>query len=991
VNIIAIGVPVGGPYKDSVKVSGIGVPDKYEYALLTVTPCPVIQLSKTAYYDTTVFVGEFAEAGDSIDVTSTGSPLNWSVAPSAGFTFPTSSGTTPDKVRFTFNEQFNSAGSFQRCFTVAGGSFIPEDPCTSQVQVCVNIVVSERPCVSILTSDTLLSFTAVLGDAIATPNARIFTVSSSDAARNFAFEVKAPIGNDWAFFDSTGGTGSFSGTTPAQVPVQVRLRDSLGIGPHYVDIVVSSLSDEVCLPKLKTVRIMLTVTRRPSADTVLVENKPAVPGQTVSVPVKFINSCPLQSASLRLKFDPTALHLTAVSYGGSKFDYVTDKTETIDNGAGTVRLTADVGGQALVPDGFGNWATLIFVVRPEATAGFYPITLQDCDCDNPLFIRDCGQDPESQIPEFVSGGIVVDQLANSICGYVVDPDGVEIPGATVQLWGDFPNGSPEMTTTSSAIGSFFFEGVTSVPFDLYAFAGGYYPNKVENLNFNAKGIKIILSPLGPLASTSEWVDYYCNENLYLNAPLPVGSVVEAYTPADLLVGRFVVSTAGSYGFMPVYRANSEFGDDGANAGENISFFINGVQALATGNTAYPADYQKVQVCLQFGAKITKECVLQEGWNLVSWPVQTSSKDILAVLGPYMNCIDVILGFEQGGLTYDPTLTEFSTLWDVDHLSGYWIKVKQGCPVTLEIEGLPVPMNTPIPVTTGWNLVSYLPEWNLTPGYALQSIYDKLLFAYGWENGIHIFKPGSEFNTLTSMKPCNGYWVKITGNDTLIYPDQDVVAGWMAPRTVASVQSLSSSDYTTPTWVNLYATNLKLDGQSVESGSVIEAYSVVSDVKVGSFKMKADGKFGFMPVYADAEGPNLKPGGQFYLRVDGARTKETFTWTANGDRTMVSALSSGSSSGTLPDGFSLEQNYPNPFNPTTTISFSVPINTRARIEIYNVLGALIAVPFDDAIQAGEHQIVWDGRNQNGETVSSGVYLYKLISDGYSEARKMMLLK
>jgi hypothetical protein len=147
----------------------------------------------------------------------------------------------------------------------------------------------------------------------------------------------------------------------------------------------------------------------------------------------------------------------------------------------------------------------------------------------------------------------------------------------------------------------------------------------------------------------------------------------------------------------------------------------------------------------------------------------------------------------------------------------------------------------------------------------------------------------------------------------------------------------------------------------------------------------------MPVYADVNSADLKPGGEFYLTVDGVRANETFTWTANGDRTVVASLSSANSSGTLPDGFSLNQNYPNPFNPTTTISFAVPVATRARIEIYNLLGALIAVPFDDAVQAGDHQVVWDGRNLNGESVASGVYLYKLVSDRYSEARKMMLLK
>lgn len=965
-----------------------------EIVTITVTPppCAVIQLSKLVYYDT-VFVGESASAGDTIAITSSGETLNWSITPAAGFTFGASNGTTPGEIAFSFSELFTAPGATQRCFTVTGATPNPEDTCISTAQVCVNIVVNERPCVSILTSDSLLSFTAVQGDTVAAPFARFFTVSSSDGARNFAFSVKAPIGNDWVRFDTTGATGQFDGTTPAQVPVQVR-PGSLGVGAHYVDIVVSTLNEEVCQPRFKVLTIMVNVTRRASADTVLVENKPAVPGQTVSVPVNFVNSCPLKALFVNVDFDAANLYLSGVSFAGSRIEYVSNKSATIDQVGGRVFISADVSAQPLIPSDYGNLATLIFVVRPEAPIGFYPLTNVVCtvpEICNTEFFRDCGGGIESGFPEFVSGGIVVDQLENSICGYVVDTNGVEIPGATVQLWGNFPSGSPEMTTTTSSIGSFFFEGVTSVPFDLYAFAAGYYPKLEADLNFNAKGIKIVLTPLGTLTPTSEWVDYYCDENFYLQNPLPVGSVVEARTPGDLLVGRFVVTTAGKYGFMPVYRANEEFGDDGANTDDNIRFFINGLQALATGNTSYPAEYAQVQVCLDYGATVTKECVLTTGWNLVSWNVQTPTTNILDVLGPYMNCIEVILGFEQGGLTYDPLLADFSTLWDVDHYSGYWIKVKPECEVILTLEGLPVPMNTPIPVTTGWNLVSYLPIWNFNPDYALQAIYDKLLFAYGWNDGIEIFKPGSEFNTLTSMGTCNGYWVKINADDTLIYPDADLMAGWVAPRTIATVQSLSSGDYKTPTWVNLYATNLKLDGVSVGAGSEIEAFSVTTNAKVGSFTMKTDGKFGFMPVYADADGQSLKPGGQFYLTVDGTKANETFTWTANGDRAMVSALTSSNSSGTLPDGYSLEQNYPNPFNPTTTIGFSIPANTRARIEIYNVLGALIAVPFDDAVMAGEHQVVWDGRDQNGQTVASGVYLYKLVTDSYSEARKMMLLK
>ncbi|MFZ1682536.1 MAG: T9SS type A sorting domain-containing protein, partial [Candidatus Zixiibacteriota bacterium] len=85
------------------------------------------------------------------------------------------------------------------------------------------------------------------------------------------------------------------------------------------------------------------------------------------------------------------------------------------------------------------------------------------------------------------------------------------------------------------------------------------------------------------------------------------------------------------------------------------------------------------------------------------------------------------------------------------------------------------------------------------------------------------------------------------------------------------------------------------------------------------------------------------------------------------------------------------NYPNPFNPSTTISFALPTTGNARIEVYNVLGALVAVPFDGVAQAGTHQVVWDGNDTRGQQVASGVYFYRLTAGGYTETKKMMLLK
>ncbi|MDX9856996.1 MAG: T9SS type A sorting domain-containing protein [candidate division Zixibacteria bacterium] len=94
---------------------------------------------------------------------------------------------------------------------------------------------------------------------------------------------------------------------------------------------------------------------------------------------------------------------------------------------------------------------------------------------------------------------------------------------------------------------------------------------------------------------------------------------------------------------------------------------------------------------------------------------------------------------------------------------------------------------------------------------------------------------------------------------------------------------------------------------------------------------------------------------------------------------------------LPRIAQLYQNYPNPFNPSTTIGFSLGARTDVSLSIYNILGQQVAVLIDDVRPAGDYQIVWDGRDERGVPVASGVYFYRLVTRDVSESRKMILVK
>lgn len=89
---------------------------------------------------------------------------------------------------------------------------------------------------------------------------------------------------------------------------------------------------------------------------------------------------------------------------------------------------------------------------------------------------------------------------------------------------------------------------------------------------------------------------------------------------------------------------------------------------------------------------------------------------------------------------------------------------------------------------------------------------------------------------------------------------------------------------------------------------------------------------------------------------------------------------------------LGHNYPNPFNPETTISFLTTESTEnTELVIYNLKGQKVKTLVNKVLPAGNHSIIWNGKNDNNESVSSGVYFYKMKSGTYISAKKMILLK
>jgi len=94
---------------------------------------------------------------------------------------------------------------------------------------------------------------------------------------------------------------------------------------------------------------------------------------------------------------------------------------------------------------------------------------------------------------------------------------------------------------------------------------------------------------------------------------------------------------------------------------------------------------------------------------------------------------------------------------------------------------------------------------------------------------------------------------------------------------------------------------------------------------------------------------------------------------------------------VPTRYALYQNYPNPFNPSTQIRFDLKENGDVRLVIYNVMGQEVRTLLSARMNAGQQVVAWDGTDDHGRNVGSGVYIYRLRAGSFVESRKMLLTR
>lgn len=196
----------------------------------------------------------------------------------------------------------------------------------------------------------------------------------------------------------------------------------------------------------------------------------------------------------------------------------------------------------------------------------------------------------------------------------------------------------------------------------------------------------------------------------------------------------------------------------------VEISTNGYPTQTFNNVVISAN-QKTILNAVFGDIITTQNIpLSTGWNLIGLNVLT---DDMSVQGIFAGIQSQLLQIKDTNLSYAPSMPDhFNTLNVIDADKGYWVNVSS--PVNLSITGTLIePAADIINLKTGWNLVSYFPASALTPAAALVSIASYLQEVRSINQ---FYIPGVGGNTLTEMAPNNAYWVKVSQDCILTYPN-----------------------------------------------------------------------------------------------------------------------------------------------------------------------------------------------------------------------------
>ena len=370
-------------------------------------------------------------------------------------------------------------------------------------------------------------------------------------------------------------------------------------------------------------------------------------------------------------------------------------------------------------------------------------------------------------------------------------------------------------------------------------------------------------------------------------------------------------------------------------------------------------------------------------------------------------LDLLLVSNDGSDYYVPSFN-VDQIGELDSSEGFNVFLNGGDSQSLTVEGLPVDSSQEILLEAyKMNLLPYLLQDCMSTDVVFAGYEDDLLVVKSDDSDY--FVPAFGVQTLSEMCPGEAYAVFLNGGDDVefTYPMGTALSSGHADYFVEDYTSRTRTNDVPLTGESHLILLSQIDGK-VEMGDELRAYA--NGMLVGSINIVEEHLNGTHPIDLIATGsvdmslyggpvlPGYVKGDIIELayytngmeyKVDSHLTDDQYGNAMELSTGTITLLSDGVN----PTEFGIANNYPNPFNPSTTIEYNVENSGHVSLKIFDIMGRSVRTLVNEYKESGrsDYKVVWDGKNDHGQQVSAGLYLYTLSSNGLTDHAKMVLMK
>lgn len=413
-------------------------------------------------------------------------------------------------------------------------------------------------------------------------------------------------------------------------------------------------------------------------------------------------------------------------------------------------------------------------------------------------------------------------------------------------------------------------------------------------------------------------------------------------------------------------------------------------------SSYLVDGAFAAVDLNGSIYLNEKIVLAKNkFNLISSYLLPRNLAANSFFGGYPS---IKIAYEDNGSAFIPQYN-INTIGNIDITEGYHVFVTDS--IMLNFEGVEVEsVNYPLLVEKNrFNSIGYLYSVPMSIEYAFAPIQGKVRIVQDDMGGVWI--PSLNLNTIGNLLPGKGYQIYTDSSASFSYT-YPALPNMLAKGSPVMVKT-SPSHFTVESTGLPYTitiSDVKLGDIKPQQGDEIAVYD--GNTCVGSTVWQSETQ-NYVVAWGGNEEAGLagfKAGNKisfkYYSKENETEFPVSATFTGEGQNLFMGAAYASASlfteSSVIPDQFMLYNNYPNPFNPSTTIKFDLPENSRVSMVVYNLLGESVRTLVNsEDYKPGKYSVEWDGKNNGGLTVPSGVYLIRFETEKYREVKKAILLK